>query len=202
MQSENTKIFREIFKSTIANNLSDYLFLALSNMLSIDFTLRQISKQIRPYALECASRIKSYLGDQKLESKDFADVLKLFSIAINENDDLKYIGPDSAKISVEDGLLVEQIINNCLQLSKLPDKDKSTAKNIIINLKARNKKISFDVLLENAKSITSKVNHFVTQSSIKKEQFTQEMLNLVNIQKQIDSNKDLLRKKSKSLIYK
>lgn len=89
----------KILRSLLKDQLSDYLYLTLSNMLAIDFNARQIYeiKAVDKHGTECANRILKYLDDSKLLSDKFEDALKLFSIAISEDDNINKKSYDQIK---------------------------------------------------------------------------------------------------------
>lgn len=93
------KEVHKILKSVLTDQLSDYLYSVLSNMLAIDFKARQIYeiKAVDKHGTECANRISKYLDNSKLLSDKFEDALKLFSIAISEDDNINKKSYDQIK---------------------------------------------------------------------------------------------------------
>lgn len=90
---------RKILKSVLTDQLSDYLYSVLSNMLAIDFKARQIDKikSVDQHGAECANRILKYLGSSNLLSDKFEDALKLFLVAISEDDNINKRSYDQIK---------------------------------------------------------------------------------------------------------
>ncbi|AVP87266.1 hypothetical protein phytr_3120 [Candidatus Phycorickettsia trachydisci] len=78
----------KILRSVLTDKLSDYLYSVLSNMLAIDFHARHIYKvkEIDKHSFECGYKLLRYMGTGKLLSDKFEDALKLFSIAISEDE--------------------------------------------------------------------------------------------------------------------
>jgi len=80
----------KILRSVLTDKLSDYLYSVLSNMLAIDFHARHIYKvkEIDKHSFECGYKLLRYLGTGKLLSNKFEDALKLFSVAISEDENI------------------------------------------------------------------------------------------------------------------
>jgi hypothetical protein len=184
METGNSKIFQKKIQLAVADKLSKYILIATSNMLSIDFSLRNIQKDVEFYATECANKIHSYLGSKKFIAEDFSDVLTLFSVAISDKK-VNYQDDNNTTVlaSINNDVLIDQIFKNCPDLSKLTDEEKRMVKEILLNLKTIDKSLNFNVLLSDTKVISKGISHLLDQNSKHKEKVIEEIISFVKLQK-------------------
>jgi hypothetical protein len=183
METGNSKIFQKTIQLAVVDKLSKYILIATSNMLSIDFSLRNIQKDIEFYATECADKINRYLGSKKLVTEDFSDVLTLFSVAIADKNANYSDNNTILSASVSNYVLIDQIFKNCPDLSQLTDDEKRMVKEILLNLKTIDKNLNFNVLLNDTKVIRKGISHLLDQNSKHKDQVIEEIMSFVKLQK-------------------
>jgi hypothetical protein len=183
---KNSIIFQQDFKDTLGNQLSDYIILAISNMLAIDYDLRNNAKDIGIYSKECVVRVKRYLGDSRIDSTDFSKVLTLFAIAINEsgNDDQKEL-PKVVDVAKDESILIDKLLSSCHFIQAIDEAEKIEIKNLLMNLKACDPKINFDVFVKDGDIISKAAGAFAEN---KKDLIVKDILEFIRTSKIIKNN--------------
>ncbi len=178
---DTSKIFQKTIKLKVGDGLSAYIYKALSNMLALDFSLRQLQISLDEYALRCANNISNYLGERKMLSQDFNHVLEIFTIAIAQPADSNNDILDKNQAVKLDENIIEQIFNNCSELKSLNEEERDIIRDLLGNLQKRDPQINFDILLKDTK-ILSKSLHDVNAKTCQ-EQVMNNILAFLNIQK-------------------
>ena len=189
--TQTQKIFQNALKEKLGNKLSQYLFLSICNILSLDFSLRKMQTNLDKHAASCANNISNYLLDKKVLSDHFNEVLTIFSIAITEPINPKNLAAKTQEQKVETQI-IDNILSSCPNLCKLPEVDKQTIKNILTNLQKIDKDVNLSILLQNTNLLIGSLKDISVNKS--QEKAEEEILQFLKLQKIYRNNTQTISK--------